>query len=413
MNRRGFIGTGLAGFVSAACARPAASQTVRDFGAKGDGIADDAPAIQRAIDAAHQAGGGTVTLAPGIYLIRYRPSEDGDGVSGLTMRSGVTLEGTDRARCILKLADGQMGQNTYARLISSRGEIAEVAFRNFTVDGNRSRQFGERDNISGAGILLGWKARCADVTVESLHVHDMIGQGVLLQGAIDNVARRLRIAENRIERTTFIGLQVSQFDGAEILDNQVYDCRDNGIDIYGDDTAGHSPVATSHNAMIARNEIRRCSIGVFLETVADSSAIDNRIIDCRGAGVRINRIHGEPRNLTVAGNRITGTPVGVAVGGDTGGVDIKANDIIGFTRAGIDLSYNVSRINVSGNRFRPANGSVPIVLGNPTTADTPPQRLSFLRIQDNHVPRGHARFFENRYRSLFKVNVDHFITDLE
>jgi polygalacturonase len=407
------MGTGLASIVSAACAGPAVLQTVRDFGAKGDGVTDDAPAIQRAIDAAARAGGGTVTLAPGTYLIHYRTSEDGDGVSGLTMRSGVTLEGTDRAQCILKLADGQMGQNTYARLIASRGEIVGAAFRNFTIDGNRSRQFGERDNISGAGILLGWKSRCADITVELLHVHDMIGQGVLLQGAIGNVARRLRMAGNRIERTTYIGLQASQFDGVEIVDNQVFDCRDNGIDIYGDDTAGHSTVATSHNATIARNEIRRCSIGVFLETVADSSAIDNRIMDCRGAGVRINRIHGEPRNLTVADNRIAGTPVGVAVGGDTGGVKIEANDIAGFTRAGIDLSYNVSRIDVTGNRFRPANGNVPIVLANPTTVDTPPQRLTFLRIQDNHVPRGHTRLFDNRYRSLFRVDVDRFIADLE
>ncbi|HET9314228.1 MAG TPA: glycosyl hydrolase family 28-related protein, partial [Vicinamibacteria bacterium] len=41
---------------------------VRAFGAKGDGIAIDSPAINAAIDAASAAGGGTVVLPAGTYL---------------------------------------------------------------------------------------------------------------------------------------------------------------------------------------------------------------------------------------------------------------------------------------------------------------------------------------------------------
>jgi polygalacturonase len=54
--------------------------SVRAFGAAGDGLADDRPAIQAAIDAAGKAGGGTVLLQSGGY------------VSGsLFLRDGVTL----------------------------------------------------------------------------------------------------------------------------------------------------------------------------------------------------------------------------------------------------------------------------------------------------------------------------------
>jgi len=42
--------------------------SVRQFGAKGDGAALDSPAINRAIDAAAAAGGGTVLFPAGVYL---------------------------------------------------------------------------------------------------------------------------------------------------------------------------------------------------------------------------------------------------------------------------------------------------------------------------------------------------------
>src|ERR1035438_995949 len=42
--------------------------SVRQFGAKGDGSATDSPAINRAIDAAAAAGGGTVHFSAGVYL---------------------------------------------------------------------------------------------------------------------------------------------------------------------------------------------------------------------------------------------------------------------------------------------------------------------------------------------------------
>ncbi len=55
-------------FVLAACVLSAASVSVRDFGAKGDGIAKDTAALQKAIDEAERQGGGTVLVPAGKYL---------------------------------------------------------------------------------------------------------------------------------------------------------------------------------------------------------------------------------------------------------------------------------------------------------------------------------------------------------
>jgi hypothetical protein len=46
----------------------ATTVNVKDFGAKGDGVTKDTPAIQKAIDDAEKQGGGTVMVPPGRYL---------------------------------------------------------------------------------------------------------------------------------------------------------------------------------------------------------------------------------------------------------------------------------------------------------------------------------------------------------
>ncbi len=418
VSRRAFLAAGTgAGF---ACVLPVCAQTrddaasfdVRQFGALGDGTTDDAPAFQRAIDAAAAAGGGIVRFGEGTHLIRYRLATDTVGAAAFELRSGVILEGTDREKSILRLADGQRGPGTFARLIASTGELADAKLRNFTLDGNRQGQGAFRDDINGGAIVLGWAGRCENVAVEHVTVRNANGQGIMLLGAVGHPGRNLRIHDNLVEQASYIGIQSSQFDGLSIERNTVRDCVDNGIDVYGNDDVGHSTASTSHNGIIRANVIRGCGIGIFLETVADCQAVDNDVANCRLAGLRINRINGEPRNLLVARNIFADSPFGVAVGGDTGGVRIADNTITGFTASGVQFTYNVSRITVTDNRFLPAGPEVPIVLAQPIEPDRDPaEQLSFVTIGDNRVPRGHHAdaLFVNRYKRQFMVEPGRFL----
>ena len=65
--------------------------SIADFGAKGDGLADDTDAIQSAIDYAADNGGGVVEFPVGVYL-----------VSGITVKSDVSLYGESRIGTILR-----------------------------------------------------------------------------------------------------------------------------------------------------------------------------------------------------------------------------------------------------------------------------------------------------------------------
>src|SRR5262245_60563611 len=62
--------------------------SLADFGASGDGVTDDGPAFQSALDALAAAGGGTLFVPAGHYLTAAPVRKDFSGVSG-----SVTLQG--------------------------------------------------------------------------------------------------------------------------------------------------------------------------------------------------------------------------------------------------------------------------------------------------------------------------------
>lgn len=134
-------------FSAAAHLCAAAVFDVRAYGAKGDGVAKDTAAIQKAVDAASAAGGGTVEFAPGTYLtgsIWLKDNVD------FHLGTGVTLKGSpDPADycasncCPQNAASPRSGDNT-----SGGHLLLGVGVKNVTLRGP-----GKVDGSSAAFLL--------------------------------------------------------------------------------------------------------------------------------------------------------------------------------------------------------------------------------------------------------------------
>ncbi|MFM9637594.1 glycosyl hydrolase family 28-related protein [Streptomyces turgidiscabies] len=143
---------------------------VLDLGAKGDGVADDTAAIQIAVNTASAAGGGTVYIPPGRYLLS----------SAITWASGVNAVGAGDRVSIL--------QSTNANFDCITGtDISGVTLQGLQLSGP-GRGFG-----SGVRFTRFSAPATVNVTLRDLMIQSFGGDGVFCHELASSVLHRVRV----------------------------------------------------------------------------------------------------------------------------------------------------------------------------------------------------------------------------
>lgn len=208
LDRREFV----AGLLAAAFVPPALAYvppsrnrgskviSVKDYGAKGDGIHDDTTAINNAISAL-PATGGTVYIPPGIYQI--------DASRHVNLRSNMLLKLDPLA--VLRAKTNNLSR-AYVVLASNK---SNVEISGGQILGDRKTHIFDSNSTDewGHGIqILGCKA----VTIRDLRVADCTGDGVEVGGgSYDVVIDNIVSTNNRRQ-----GLSITQAQKVRVYDSE-------------------------------------------------------------------------------------------------------------------------------------------------------------------------------------------------
>jgi hypothetical protein len=127
---------------------------------------DDAAPIRAAVEALYLAGGGTVFLSPGVYVLR---SKVGSNACLIFPRKNVDIVGAGDSS-VLKPANGLGGFNViFSESDSQEHRVDNASFKNFMVDGNGVNnlqpQTGPKNKCAAIGIRAGSNIQIDRVTV--------------------------------------------------------------------------------------------------------------------------------------------------------------------------------------------------------------------------------------------------------
>lgn len=199
----------------------AGSTTVnlRDFGAVGDGSADDSPALQLALDALEQSGGGTLQVPSGFYVLRTPVLKQ--FTSGLEL----SIEGEPSTTPIQVAGNGK-GLNLTSVFIIAAGDANDAII----LDGLASLHMkdiafnGVPETLTDARVVLG----LANITTATIQHCEFYGLASLVAGGAIVAAVHTDL---RLQQTAFLGcaassgLSTSVVQTASWLGISVVDCK--------------------------------------------------------------------------------------------------------------------------------------------------------------------------------------------
>lgn len=366
-----------------------AAFNVRDYGAVGDGVANDKAAIQAAINAAQLAGGGEIYFPLGTYLI------DGAGtpLDGLVITgSNITLRGSGKAS-VLKQS------NTNQIMVAVDGRAAKVenlTVENLYFDGPTARHVMTSGTDTKQFVHLLAMVNVNNVTINNNVFYAFQGDGCEIDQAFVWEGPP-PYAQARHNSNVFITNNV--FDG---FDNN----NRNGISVIDGDNiviVGNSFNNIAKQYMPGSVDIEPNSYPYYI--LRNITVSNNTFQNCQGQNGHLGYyipnnswpISSPPHNFVFSNNTFTGEGTGIFGAGDHTiaiGVTVSGNSYSGLSAP---VLFGYKRTNgtfdglvITGNSFDWSNGSTPIVgfkwVDGPNTYEDTVKNLIF----SNNYIKGRA-----------------------
>lgn len=333
------------------------------FGATGDGVTNDAAAIQAALDAINTAGGGSLYFPLGTYMVRTQ----------LTVGSNTRLYGAGRGQTIIKAATGLAANVMLTNKNQSSGGVQNVAIDGIEFDGNTAG--GRTDaaalivfTLSDAAFLSnGSTWRNGPVIFRDNYVHACPNVGVALQYTEGSL-----VTGNEVAHCERDGIMHSG-PGSDIrvTGNWVHHCGDDGLPFNAGEPSAVTAVGQKTGIVVTGNVIGPGMFGgsgvgggggVALRGCGHASVTGNTIIEPWAEGVLVENYDVVPSsdivveaNLVKSPGLVTSGAGGTTTGGH--GVFLWAGSSAYTGKSGL------SRIRVTGNIVTDPRGQGVRLLG--------------------------------------------------
>ncbi len=311
------------------------------FEARGDGVQDDRAAIQRALDAARDAGGGEVLLPAGTYRVTLAPRVPGERALRrvFTVYPNVRVRGIDRDSSIIKLADDQGGYGAIFAAQTFGADVSNFELRSVTVDHNTTR-----NPVNSAD----------DVSINDQDFSNArIRAAVWLATGKNMVVQGCRFTDIKAVWTVFLAGNAERVEAVTVADNLFENVGGGSVDfdasqVYTETNGAQSRIM--NNTFISRNGGQAGSVGLrtAIEVHGDNILVEGNII--RGFLTGLNVGSSWPANAnTIRNNRFENVNSGVVLWADADALkpppDVVMRDIV--------IADNTFRLDVGGWQVAP------------------------------------------------------------
>lgn len=352
---------------------------IRDYGAVESASVDNTPMIQAAIQAAHDAGGGTVFIPAGVWGVGV----SADGYGCVHLLDNVFVQGSGMGATTLRLLDGTTADVTGIVRTPWAEGTTNCGLADLSIDGNQANTSGVVDGFF-TGPEPGQTIRDADIYVMRVEIHEVSRYGF----DPHEQTERLTIADS-----------VAHHNGVDgfVIDYNI-DAVLSGNESYANGRHGFNFVTTSHDILMTDNVAHGNGGAGFVIQRGSEDIDSSHSITLDGGGAWDNGREGVlvlmSHDVTVSGMEIHGNGrEGVRISGSSN-VTVEGNTISGNSQSQHDgfsevtiLAYNDTAY---GRVYTAENN---LVTGNTIRSDGVVQARH--GIEERVGDTGHNEFVEN------------------